>query len=256
MIDFGGKLRLAREQRGISLTEIGARTKITRAALEALERNDVSKLPGGIFSRAFVRAYAHEVGLDPDETVGEFLARFEVSAPPAVPSTLSNADRNIAIDRRILPIALTLVLVGLPLIGLVVYFAMRTPPAQAVATRAAASETVPATSDSPAIRPVATSAVSTPPASVAPDTMTLEVHPTALCWVKVTADGRPVLARLMNAGDKESRPFRDNALIQIGDAGTFAFSVDGRIGASLGDSGEVRTIRITRETLARYVQQP
>src|SRR5512142_45914 len=77
MTDFGGKLRQARERRGISLRQIAASTKISVAALEALERNDVSKLPGGIFSRAFVRSYATEVGLDPDVTVREFLELFE-----------------------------------------------------------------------------------------------------------------------------------------------------------------------------------
>ena len=76
MSDFGGKLRLARERRGISLRQIAASTKISVGALEALERNDVSKLPGGIFSRAFVRSYAVEVGLDPDDTVDEFCRLF------------------------------------------------------------------------------------------------------------------------------------------------------------------------------------
>lgn len=76
MDDFGGKLRQARERRGISLRQIAASTKISAAALDALERNDISKLPGGIFSRSFVRSYALEVGLDPDETVREFVERF------------------------------------------------------------------------------------------------------------------------------------------------------------------------------------
>ena len=57
MTDFGGRLRQAREERGISPRQIAANTK-TVGALEALERNNVSKLPGGIFSRAFVRSYA------------------------------------------------------------------------------------------------------------------------------------------------------------------------------------------------------
>src|SRR5436189_1482991 len=82
MDDFGGKLRQARERRGISLRQIAAATKISAAALEALERNDISKLPGGIFSRAFVRSYAVEVGLDPDDTVGEFLERFNQEPAP------------------------------------------------------------------------------------------------------------------------------------------------------------------------------
>src|SRR5882757_873300 len=83
MDDFGGKLRQARERRGISLRQIASSTKIAAAALEALEKNDISKLPGGIFSRAFVRSYAVEVGLDPDETVKEFLDRFNQDAPPS-----------------------------------------------------------------------------------------------------------------------------------------------------------------------------
>src|SRR4051812_49099972 len=82
MDDFGGRLRQARERRGISLRQIAASTKIAAAALEALERNDISKLPGGIFSRAFVRSYAVEVGLDPDDTVREFLDYFNQEPAP------------------------------------------------------------------------------------------------------------------------------------------------------------------------------
>ena len=43
---------------------------------EALERNDISRLPGGIFSRAFVRSYAAEIGADPEQTVRDFLTQF------------------------------------------------------------------------------------------------------------------------------------------------------------------------------------
>ncbi len=74
--DFGTTLRQARERRGVSLREISNTTKISFPALEALERNDISRLPGGIFSRAFVRAYAQSVGLDPEETVRDFVAAF------------------------------------------------------------------------------------------------------------------------------------------------------------------------------------
>jgi cytoskeleton protein RodZ len=74
--DFGSRLRAAREARGVSLRDIAATTKISVLVLEALERNDASRLPGGLFSRAFVRAYAKEVGLDPEQTVREFAERF------------------------------------------------------------------------------------------------------------------------------------------------------------------------------------
>jgi len=69
-------MRQARELRGVSLRQIAEATKISVSALEALERNDISRLPGGIFSRAFVRSYAAEIGVDPEQTVREFLAQF------------------------------------------------------------------------------------------------------------------------------------------------------------------------------------
>ena len=74
--DFGGRMRRARESRGVSLRQIAETTKLSMAALEALERNDISRLPGGIFSRAFVRAYAIEVGIDPEGAVRDFMAQF------------------------------------------------------------------------------------------------------------------------------------------------------------------------------------
>src|SRR6478609_1613597 len=74
--DFGKTLREARERRGLSLRQISNATKISMITLEALERNDIARLPGGIFSRAFVRSYALEVGLDPETTIEEFMGQF------------------------------------------------------------------------------------------------------------------------------------------------------------------------------------
>src|SRR5687767_2726732 len=86
MGDFGGTLRSARERKGISLRHIANATKISMGALESLEKNDFKRLPGGIFSRSFVRAYAQEVGLDPDQTVADFLkeAGETFEPPPAI----------------------------------------------------------------------------------------------------------------------------------------------------------------------------
>jgi cytoskeletal protein RodZ len=81
---FGPRLRQERERRQISLASIAANTKISRSLLEALERDDVSRWPTGIFRRSFVRSYAQAIGLDPDEVVREFLERFpDPAAAPA-----------------------------------------------------------------------------------------------------------------------------------------------------------------------------
>jgi len=89
--DFGPLLRQARESRGLSLQQVAASTKISARVLEALERNDVSKLPGGIFSRSFVRAYAKEVGLDPETTVGRFVEAFRPELEEQSPAAASQA---------------------------------------------------------------------------------------------------------------------------------------------------------------------
>ncbi len=70
---FGARLRQRRERQQIALTSIAEQTKISRSLLEALERDDVSHWPAGIFRRAFIRAYAHAIGLEPDVVVREFL---------------------------------------------------------------------------------------------------------------------------------------------------------------------------------------
>jgi len=69
-------MKRTREERGVTLRQIADATKISVSALEALERNDIARLPGGIFSRAFVRSYATQVGLDPEQTVRDFLVQF------------------------------------------------------------------------------------------------------------------------------------------------------------------------------------
>jgi cytoskeleton protein RodZ len=140
--DFGGKLRQARERRGVPLRQIAATTKISAAALEALERNDVSKLPGGIFSRAFVRSYAIEIGLDPDETVREFLDRFQGEpVAPAVP-TMAIPQAELEFERRrqlAARVFVGAVIVMLIIGAVVMYFVLKGRPSTMDPTRPAQS---------------------------------------------------------------------------------------------------------------------
>ena len=66
---IGEQLRLAREARGIPLREISDQTRISVRYLEAIESNDYKRLPGGIFNRSFVKAYARYVGYDEKEAI-------------------------------------------------------------------------------------------------------------------------------------------------------------------------------------------
>ena len=85
---FGERLRRQRRQKNLTLTEIATSTKVGASHYAALERGDCSRWPGGVYNRAFIRAYAKAVGLDPDETAAEFAEYFE-SAP--APSAIGDA---------------------------------------------------------------------------------------------------------------------------------------------------------------------
>src|ERR1700736_4182079 len=70
---LGARLRQRREREQIALTTIADQTKIKLSLLEGLERDDVSHWPAGIFRRAFIRAYAHAIGLEHHVVVRECL---------------------------------------------------------------------------------------------------------------------------------------------------------------------------------------
>jgi len=80
---LGAYLRAERERRGLALRTISENTKVSLPLLEGLEADDISRWPGGIFRRAFVRSYAESVGLDPDDV----FKRFEQQHRPPAPET-------------------------------------------------------------------------------------------------------------------------------------------------------------------------
>jgi len=69
---IGEKLRLAREARGIVLRDISEQTRISIRYLEAIEKDDFRRLPGGIFNRSFIRAYAKFIGYDENNALEDY----------------------------------------------------------------------------------------------------------------------------------------------------------------------------------------
>src|SRR5215831_8343169 len=82
MSAFGERLRREREMRGVTLDEISESTKISRRHLESLEKEDFDSLPGGIFNRGFVRAYARFLGLDEEQAVADYASVSTEQPPP------------------------------------------------------------------------------------------------------------------------------------------------------------------------------
>ena len=113
MAGFGESLRREREMRLISLEEISETTKISLRFLDALESEEFSKLPGGIFVRSFIRAYANYLGLDSESVMAEY----ELVAPPKEEEDLSKlCGSNVGPRQRkrvpVLPWLLAVVLLG------------------------------------------------------------------------------------------------------------------------------------------------
>ena len=69
---LGEKLRQAREERGISISEVAEQTRISSLYLKSIEDDNYKPLPGGIFNKGFVRSYAKYVGLDEQEALQDY----------------------------------------------------------------------------------------------------------------------------------------------------------------------------------------
>lgn len=95
-MDIGTHLRECRERRGVTLHQIAASTKLSSTTLQLIERNAFDRLPGGIFTKGYLRAYAAEVGVDPKAVVEEYLAQCAAARVAEEPPTVSRPARATA----------------------------------------------------------------------------------------------------------------------------------------------------------------
>jgi cytoskeletal protein RodZ len=283
---FGGRLRDARERRGVSLRQIANATKISVGVLEALERNDISKLPGGIFGRAFVRSYAIEVGLDPETTIQDFIANFPKDSVIAGHPTSDRIEDRVAIegDRRTAGTFLWMIAISVPIVVGLLYFAtvgrqVPAEPAPAVAEKPAVQNPPPApVPEAPAATPsvdraardsgpapsvaAASSAPSTPvaadvrPASTSGDQLTVVLTVKRPCWVSATVDGQRSIQRLLQVGERQTVTVRREMVLTAGDAAAIALQFNGADARALGKAGQVVTARFSLTNYKEYLQVP
>ncbi|MFO7691629.1 MAG: DUF4115 domain-containing protein [Vicinamibacterales bacterium] len=262
-VDFGTFLRQAREHRGVTLQELAETTKISARVLECLERNDPSKLPGGIFSRAFVRAYAHEVGLDPDVAVANFVSAFpDESGADEMPSTTRAVEvESFEQRRRVVRVLVRLLGVAL-LVAILAFlyysrFRAGSPAAEPDASKApagAASSALPVfpqhqaavTEPAPpaaAIEPARTEVPLAPAGPEAARQVPLVVQLTFddACWISVSVDGSRTPSRTAAAGERIEFAVQRSITLTAGNAGALSMTLNGRPARALGATGEVVT---------------
>ena len=268
----------ARAARGVTLKQVSASTKIPVATLQAIERDELESLPGGIFIRGFVRSYADAVGLDPQATLARFEARFpeESSVATLLATIEGRANEEFARRQRMVKGLIWIALLSAPL---VVWLAgavlpdgsaaggeapppgasQGAPPPSAAApaelspVEADGLPAAPAVSAAGGAAPVDAGARGSAPAVSA--ALTMEMSATADCWVEVRADGETVLSRILRPGEREVVA-ADRAIdLRIGNAGAFVFTIDQRPGRSLGAFGEVVRMRVTLSNYRSFVAE-
>jgi cytoskeleton protein RodZ len=292
--DFGTFLRLAREERGVSLQDLAVTTKISARLLESLERNDPSKLPGGIFSRSFVRAYAREVGLDPDATVARFVAAFpDEAGADDMPATTSAVEaESFEQGRRVIRIALRLLGVAL-LVAFLVFIYLsrfRTSPVVAGPDRAEGPASSPVSEPPPpqtqplppqpaptampgadaanAPQPAAGQAsvpaeaiIPAPAASPALAAPSASAAPLVVvlaftdpCWLSVSVDGTHGPSRTANAGERLEFAVQRSITMTVGNAGAVSLTLNGKPGRALGVAGQVITTTMTASAYESFLR--
>jgi cytoskeletal protein RodZ len=274
--DFGTTLRLARERRGVTLRQIANATKISVGVLEALERNDIARLPGGIFGRAFVRSYAIEVGLDPEATIQHFVAQFPQDSVTVGHPTSGRKEDNTALEseRRTAGTFLSLLAISIPIAGAVLYFgiagrrAVHQPPIpETIEAAAPAPEAKPALdspasvsgASAPATTPAVVHAVALPAPATAPDPpdgdgLTIALLVKRPCWVSAMVDGQKVVDRLLQAGERKTIEVRREMVLTAGDAAAISMTLNGADAKALGKAGEVVTARLTLANFKEFLQ--
>ena len=281
MPSFGAKLKLEREKRAITLEQISLSTKIGMRMLQAMEEEKFSQLPGGIFNRGFVRAYARHVGLDEDQAVADYLeASGEISAAQAdaeMEAEIAPAERREPTASRQFPWGLFAAILLLVALALWLWTrsqhkneghsgqssapkATQKPAsssaagaspgssrtssgdANAAQTPAPVNEGSPAKSASASATNTITEAAQITPAAPAPGEFTVVILAQEDSWISIAADGKTIFEGTLVAENQRAVHAQKEVAIKAGNTGALDFVFNGKKLASQGDYGEVKIL--------------
>jgi cytoskeleton protein RodZ len=279
---FGTRLRLEREQRGITLDQISRSTKIGTRFLQALEQDHFEQLPGGIFNKGFIRAYARYLGLNEEQAIADYLAATSpgepspavsvIMAQPTVESELAGRFPWGTFAMFLLVIALSFAIWG---------FYQREPgtpvkdpaansrgsislPASSASadSQMPAAEHVAAQSDKPAALPrpatpelpSANAAVSAASLVTASFVVRIKAHDDA--WILITADGRKLSEEKLSGGAEKSVRAANRVIIKTRNPEALDFEFNGQKLPTQRTSGESKTLEFGPDGLEVTVSNP
>jgi cytoskeletal protein RodZ len=271
---FGDRLRREREMRGITLEEITESTKISRRHLEALEGEHFDQLPGGVFNKGFVRAYARFLGIDGDQAVADYSAASNEQPEQEDKFPLEiheQPNRNLNPRRSNLPLVFAIAaLVGV-LVGYAFWVKSRPHTNDSAAGSTQQAPSAAATTAPPANVPAPTPATQAPQASettaasspsqpvqAAPEkpvkpekAFVVQVTAKEDSWVSIVADGKSVMERVLTADKKKKIKAGKTLILRTGNAGGIEVTFNGVSLGSLGNENEPRTLTFNANGLVQ-----
>lgn len=259
-------LREARERKGLTLAHLANTTKICPKYLTALEAGAADKLPPTFFARGFVKAYAKEVGLDPDQTADRYLDEIAPARAAdgedvsAIVETAVARTGVIGFEKHHAPLLNTSrpdrsgrLILAAAMVGAVVYvgpFNWDEWTSKVGAAGMAQSQPANAVAPAPAPAPAEAAPLT---AEVSGGPLQFEMKPQGECWFAAAADGSQTRSELLRAGDLRPIEVRDALVLRVGDPGACAFSINGRTGRALGSPGAPVTVRITKDNFRQFL---
>jgi cytoskeleton protein RodZ len=256
---FGENLRREREMRGVSLEEISDATKISVRALQAMENDQFEKLPGGIFTRSFIRTYAKYLGLD-DEKI---MAEFQLVAPPSAQQTdlrRMSQQRTPLLEEKSHAGLLAVAVLALMAAGGFAYYryAKRAPAASPTSVQPPSStSSQPQTAASNPSDAAGTGTQSAPvagvpaigttaaPAGAPEDGLLLQIAATEETWVAVSADGKSSSQLTMVPNEIETYRANKSFDVLTGNAQGIILTLNGKTLDPLGRRGETKKVHLT-----------
>jgi cytoskeletal protein RodZ len=260
MTNFGASFKKARESKGISLDQVATDTRISTRFLSAIENEEFHLLPGGIFNRGFVRAYAERVGINPDQAVADYERLSgggrDGTDTPVLATTIPRKG-----NRFLYPVAAGL----LALVITIFYIVNREgvqpaqkalpPPAPTNAAPEPTQPAPPAQTIPAETKPEAPIATAPEPAPLSkPQNLTVDIEAREETWIKVKADGSSVNSgEVLQPGMTRKFTAQDSIAISIGNAGGLTLKINDQTAKPLGKSGQVREVTITPNNLRDFI---
>lgn len=209
---LGEQLRVAREERGITLREISDETRIATRYLEAIEQNNYKALPGGIFNKSFVKAYAKHVGIDEKEALNAYARTAremgtdpdEVSLTPHTPAEQFTNSRS-----PIVTLLLTVLILGilsLSAYGVLHWYQNYTANKEQAGPMKKAPGTAAPATDQPT--PESTQVAVSPDGS-----LNVEIKTTEPVWLKAKVDDDDPASMVLDTGTPKS--FHPKQILKI-----------------------------------------